>query len=58
MIAVPAVYFSKGDEESRDEWSIKAGVFTFFAIHLVLAFIGALADTGAQTQNVWKKIAR
>ncbi|PFX19864.1 hypothetical protein AWC38_SpisGene15695 [Stylophora pistillata] len=58
LIAVPAVYFSKGDEESRDEWSIKAGVFTFFAIHLVLAFIGALADRGAQTQNVWKKIAR
>ena len=39
-------------------WSIKAGVFTFFAIHLVLASIGALADTGAPNPNLWEKIAR
>lgn len=53
LIAVPAVYYSEGDESS-----IEAGVLTFFAIHLVLAAIGALADTGAQNPNLWGKIAR
>ncbi|XP_022799703.1 uncharacterized protein LOC111337632 [Stylophora pistillata] len=53
LTAVPAVYCNEGDEES-----IKAGVFTFFAIHLVLAFIGALADTGVQDPSSWDKIAR
>ncbi|PFX19866.1 Retrovirus-related Pol polyprotein from transposon 17.6 [Stylophora pistillata] len=53
LIAVPAVYYNEGDESS-----IKAGVFTFFIIHLVLAFIGTLADTGAQNPNLWEKIGR
>ncbi|CAH3113874.1 unnamed protein product [Pocillopora meandrina] len=52
LIAVPAVYYGRGDV-----WSIKAGVFTFFAIHPMLACIGAFAVTGAEIPSLWEKIA-
>ena len=53
MIAVPAVYFTVGGERL-----IEVGVIVFFVIHLILAFIGAFADTGAERPNLWEKIAR
>ena len=53
MIAVPAVYFTVGGERLID-----VGVIVFFVIHLILAFIGAFADTGAERPNLWEKIAR
>lgn len=53
MIAVPAVYFTFGGERL-----IEVGVIVFFVIHLILALIGAFADTGAEKPNLWEKIAR
>ena len=53
LIAVPAVYFTVGGERS-----IEVGVIVFFVIHLILAFIGAFADTGAGKPKLWEKIAR
>ncbi|XP_022799733.1 uncharacterized protein LOC111337653 [Stylophora pistillata] len=53
LIVISAVYFTAGSE-----WLIKIGGTVFFVIHLILALIGAFADTGAETPNCWEKIAR
>ena len=50
---MPAVYFTVGGERLID-----VGVIVFFVIHLILAFIGAFADTGAVIPKSWEKIAR
>ncbi|KAL9981884.1 hypothetical protein ACROYT_G010647 [Oculina patagonica] len=43
--------------QKKDEQSVKIGVTSFFAIHLVLVFI-ALIDTGAEQPRWWEKLAR
>ena len=53
LIGVPAIYYHEGNEAS-----IEVGVIIFFVIHLILAFIGAFADTGAKKPKLWEKIAR
>lgn len=53
LIAVPAIYY-RGGNGIR---SIEAGVITFFVIHLILALIGAVADTGTENPKWWQKIA-
>ncbi|XP_078355309.1 uncharacterized protein LOC144639920 [Oculina patagonica] len=50
LIIVPAIYHGT-------ELSVKIGVISFFAVHLVLVFI-ALIDTGAEQPGLWEKVAR
>ena len=52
LICIPALYH-RGDTE----WSVSAGVISFFVIHFLLAFI-AVIDTGKEDPNKWEQLAR